>query len=194
MINNCDIKQKMIYPVYVYGSGILRQAAKPVEKDHPELNRLIEDMFETMYASEGVGLAAPQIGQSIRMFVVDASPFAEDEPALEGFKKVFINPEIYERTGEQTLFSEGCLSIPGIHEEVLRESEIRIRYTDNDFTVHDEAYGGMAARIIQHEYDHLEGKMFVDHLSPLRKSLLKSKLFKITKGDHKASYRCKMIK
>lgn len=185
----------MIYPIYLYGSGLLRKEAREIPQDHPELPQLIEDLFETMYDSDGVGLAAPQVGKSLRIFVIDAAPFASaEEPHLKTFKKVFINPVIYERFGEEDLFNEGCLSLPGIHEDVLRPTKVRIRYRDEHFAEHDEEYGGTAARIIQHEYDHLDGKLFIDHLSPLRRTLLKSKLNKITKGDVKVSYRCKLVR
>ncbi len=185
----------MIYPIYLYGSAILRQPSENVALDEPGLKQFVADLYETMYAADGVGLAAPQVGKSLRLFVVDASSFAEgEEMHLDGFKKVFINPDIYERTGEDVLFNEGCLSLPGIHEDVLRPSNIRIRYFDENGVEHDEAYDGTAARIIQHEYDHVEAKLFVDHLSPLRKTLLKSKLISLSKGNHKAHYRCKLVK
>ena len=185
----------MIYPIYIYGSGVLRKDAEDIPADYPGLKELCEDMFETMYDSDGVGLAAPQIGKSIRLFVIDASPFAEDdEPELKDFRKIFINARIYERFGEEVPFNEGCLSLPGIREDVMRPSKIKIRYMDENFTEHDEEYEGTAARIIQHEYDHLDGKMFVDRLSPLRKTLIKSKLTKLSKGNYKASYRCKLVK
>lgn len=179
----------MIYPIYVYGSSVLRRETEEVTPDYPQLKQVIENMFETMYDSDGVGLAAPQVGKSLRMFVVDAEPYADEEPELKGFRKVFINPEIYERTGDKVLFSEGCLSLPGIREEVSREPSIRIKYFDENFQEHDEEYSGFAARVIQHEYDHIEGKMFVDHLSPLRKTLLKGKLAAMAKGKYKADYK-----
>ena len=185
----------MIYPIYIYGSGVLRKEAEDIPADYPGLKELCEDMFETMYDSDGVGLAAPQIGKSIRLFVIDASPFAEDdEPELKDFRKIFINARIYERFAEEVPFNAGCLSLPGIREDVMRPSKIKIRYMDENFTEHDEEYEGTAARIIQHEYDHLDGKMFVDRLSPLRKTLIKSKLTKLSKGNYKASYRCKLVK
>ena len=179
----------MIYPIYVYGSSVLRKETEDVTPDYPQLKQIIENMFETMYDSDGVGLAAPQIGKSLRMFVVDAEPCADEEAYLKDFKKVFINPEIYERKGEKVLFSEGCLSLPGIREDVSRETTIRIRYFDENFQEHDEEYSGFAARVIQHEYDHLESTLFVDHLSPLRKTLLKSKLTAMAKGKYKADYK-----
>lgn len=181
----------MTYPIYVYGSSVLRTEVKPVDKNYPELPKLIDDMFETMYSSEGVGLAAPQIGKSLRLFVVDASPNAENEPQLADFKKVFINADIYERSEQTMLWNEGCLSVPGIHEDVTRPVKIKVRYMDENFVEHDQEFDGFAARVIQHEYDHIEQKLFVDHLSPLRKTLLKSKLTAMTKGKYKADYRTK---
>lgn len=184
----------MVYPILVYGSSALRKDTEPIKKDYPGLDVLINDMFETMYNADGVGLAAPQVGLDISMFVVDASSFKEDEPDLASFKKVFINPQIVELSGERWAFSEGCLSLPGIHEDVWREESVRIKYMDENFTEHDEIFSGMASRVIQHEYDHLLGKVFTDRLSPLRKNLVKSKLLKMSKGDFNAKYRCKQVK
>lgn len=184
----------MVYPIYIYGSSVLRNLSENITAEYPNLKVLIEDMFETMYDSAGVGLAAPQIGMSIRLFVIDASPFEEDEPELADFKKVFINAEIYEREGEDEYFEEGCLSIPGIREGVKRKNRIKMRYMDENFVAHDVEFSGLAARVIQHEYDHLEGQMFVDHLSPMRKRLIKSKLLKISKGNYSAAYRSKLVK
>ena len=184
----------MILPIYIYGSPVLRKTAANITPDYPGLQQFIADMWETMYDADGVGLAAPQVGKSIRMFVVDASPWAEEEPELADFKKTFINAEIYERFGDEWRFSEGCLSLPGIHEDVMRPSGIKIRYVDENFVEHDEEYSGYAARVIQHEYDHRDGKLFVDHLSPLRRTLLKSKLVGMTKGNFKAHYKCKLVK
>ncbi len=179
----------MIYPVVVYGHPVLRKVAREIPEGQKGLGDFIRNMYETMYDSEGVGLAAPQVGQSVRLFVVDASPFAEDEPGLEEFKKVFINPEILERTGERVPFNEGCLSIPNIREDVVREEKVLIRYQDPSWQWHEEEYDGIAARVIQHEYDHLEGILFTDLLSPLRRKLLASRLRAISKGRFKASYR-----
>lgn len=181
----------MIYPIVVYGAPVLRKETQPLTPEYPELDKLIEDMFQTMYSAQGVGLAAPQIGKSLRLFVVDASPWSDEEPALEGFRRAFINPEIYERFGDEELFNEGCLSLPGIHEDVLRHVSIRMRYLDEKFAQHDEVFSGHAARVIQHEYDHLEGKVFTDRLSPLRRSLLRGKLAGLEKGKYKASYKTK---
>lgn len=179
----------MIYPVTVYGDPLLRKVAKPIDKDFKGLPELVENMFETMYHSDGVGLAAPQVGKSIRIFVVDASPASDEEPELEGFKKAFINPEILERYGDDRVMNEGCLSLPEIREDITRTERVKIKYVDENFEEHIEEYGGFAARVIQHEYDHLDGVLLIDHLSPLRKRLLKGKLTAISKGKVKTSYR-----
>lgn len=183
-----EVKIKL--PVYVYGMSVLRKVAREVEKDFEGLDQLIDDMFDTMFASEGVGLAAPQIGQSIRIFIVDASRMedTEDEPDLVTFRKVFINPYITEEWGEKWSFSEGCLSIPNIREEVSRPSWLRIQYYDQDWEFHEEEYDGMKARIIQHEYDHLEGRLFVDLINPLRKKLIAPKLKAISRGNVDCDY------
>jgi peptide deformylase len=178
----------MILPIYVYGSSILRKVAKDIDKEYEGLGQLISDMFDTMYKTEGVGLAAPQIGRSIRIFVIDASPFAEDEPSLEGFKKVFINAKIVEKSGEEWIFNEGCLSIPGVREDVKRVENIKIQYYDENFEYHEEVFSGLASRVIQHEYDHLEGMVFTDKVSAIRKKLLKNRLNGITKGKFDAKY------
>lgn len=184
----------MIYPIYIYGSRVLREETKEVPRDYPDLARLAEDMFETMYDAQGVGLAAPQIGKSLRMFVVDVSPFAEYDPTAEDYKRVFINPEIYEESDEEVLMNEGCLSLPNIHEDVYRPEKIRIRYFDENFVEHDEELEGWCARAVQHEYDHIEGVVFTDHLSALRRSLMKSKLQNMARGKFEASYRTKQTK
>ena len=179
----------MIYPVTVYGDPILRKVAQPIDKDFEGLDELIENMFETMYNSDGVGLAAPQVGKSIRIFVVDASTAADEEPELEGFKKAFINPEIIERTGDEWAMNEGCLSLPEIREDVVRPEHVKIKYLDENLEEKIEEYGGFAARVIQHEYDHLDGVLLIDHLNPLKKRLLKSKLVAISKGKVRPAYR-----
>ena len=181
----------MKYPITVYGDPVLRKKAENISKDMEGLAEIIENMWETMYYADGVGLAAPQTGMSIRMFVIDASSGADDEPELKDFKKVFINPEIIELSGEKWAFNEGCLSLPEIREDVLRPDEVRIKYFDENFAEHDEVYKGYAGRIIQHEYDHLEGKLFTDYLSPLRKRLLKSKLNDIARGKIQPHYKIK---
>jgi peptide deformylase len=168
---------------------MLRKEAEDIDKDYPGLHQVISDLFETMYNSEGLGLAAPQIGKSIRIFVIDGTPVAEDEPSLAGFKKAFINAHITEKCGELQPMNEGCLSIPNLREEVNRESHIRIEYYDENWVFHDEVFDGYKARIIQHEYDHLDGILFTDKVSPLRKRLLKSKLAAISKGKFEASYK-----
>lgn len=181
----------MIFPIVAYGHPVLKKRAEDIPEDYPHLKQLIEDMFKTMYHANGVGLAAPQIGKSIRLFVVDASPFAEDEPELEDFKQVFINPEIVEQTGTKWKFNEGCLSIPGIREDIERKPDILVRYFDENFDYFEEEFSGRAARIIQHEYDHIEGKLFIDHISPLKKTLIKGKLNDISKGRVSVDYKMK---
>lgn len=184
----------MIYPIVVYGSPLLRRVSKEIEKDDPNLPKLIEDMFETMYVSDGIGLAAPQIGKSLRIFVIDGTAMVEDDPALEGFKKVFINPEIIEESGDKWTFTEGCLSLPNIREDVIRHEHIRIKYFDEDFIEHDEEFDGIKARIMQHEYDHLEGVLFVDKVAPLKRKVLKGRLNDIAKGKSNAAYKTKVVK
>ena len=184
----------MIYPIYVYGTPVLRKVAEDITPDYPNLKEFIEDMWETMYFSDGLGLAAPQVGKSIRLFVIDGSPMEEDEPKLKDFKKVFINAKITERVEEEILYNEGCLSIPLLREDVDRPIKIRMEYYDENFNFHDEWFDGMAARVIQHEYDHLEGILFVDRLAPLKKSLLKGKLNSIMKGKFKVDYKVKLPK
>jgi peptide deformylase len=179
----------MIYPIVVYGHPVLRKIASDIDKDYPDLKKLIDDLFETMYYSEGIGLAAPQIGKSIRIFVIDGKPAAEDEPQMAEFKKVFINARIIERSGEMVPMNEGCLSIPGLREEVLRPSHITIKYEDENWNQYEEVYEGYAARVIQHEYDHLDGIMFTDKTNILRRRLLKGKLTAISKGKFEADYK-----
>jgi len=185
----------MILPVVAIGDPVLKKVADKIDKNYEGLSQLIEDMFETMYNASGVGLAAPQIGKSIRLFVIDATPFADDEEEgtemLKGFKKVFINAEISSEKGEEWGFNEGCLSIPGIREEVFRKEKLTIKYWDENFKEHKESYDGYAARIIQHEFDHIEGKLFTELISPLRKRLLKRKLEEISRGDVDVAYKMK---
>ena len=182
----------MKYPITVYGDPLLRKRAKQIEKDFEGLQEVIENMWETMYYSDGVGLAAPQVGKSIRLFLVDASAGAEEEPELENFKKVFINPEIIETSGEEWEMNEGCLSLPEIREDVKRPDVVRLKYLDENFEAHEEEFSGFAGRVIQHEYDHLEGRLFIDYLSPLKKRLLKSKLRNISQGKVNPHYRIKI--
>lgn len=182
----------MIYPIVVYGDPILKKRARNIKKEEIDLPKLAEDMFETMYNAHGVGLAAPQIGKGLRIFVVDGQPMndaEEDEDDMKGFKKVFVNPEILREEGDEWSFEEGCLSIPGIREEVFRYEVIKIRYYDENWNEQEEVYDGIKARIIQHEYDHIEGILFTDHLSAFKKRLLKSKLSNISKGNVNADYR-----
>ena len=183
----------MIYPVYVYGTSVLRKKAKEIDEDYEGLDKLIEDMFETMKHAEGVGLAAPQIGKSVRLFIVDAADIdEEDEEFVADFKKTFINPVILEESGEEWSFNEGCLSIPNVREDVSRQEKIRIQYYDPEWNFHDEEYDGIKARILQHEYDHLDGIMFVDKISPLRKRLLKGTLTAISKAKVDVDYKIKI--
>ena len=190
----------MILPIVAYGSSVLRKECEEIE-ENTDMSKLIEDMFETMYAAKGVGLACPQIGQAIRMFIVDAAPFSEEEPEneeeaknlkiLKNFKKVFINPIIEEESGKEWPFSEGCLSIPGIREDITRKGVIHISYFDEHWNYHEDAFSGIAARIIQHEYDHIEGVLFTDYLNPLKRRLLKRKLVDISKGKVDVDYKMK---
>jgi peptide deformylase len=177
----------MIYPIIVYGDPVLRQKAKDIDQG-TDIMPLVEDMYETMHAANGVGLAAPQIGKSIRLFIVDGSAI-EDEPGMENFKKVFVNPEMIEELGTPWEYEEGCLSIPNIREKIARKERLKIKYFDESWILHEEIYDGIKARIIQHEYDHIEGKMFVDYLTPLKKRLLKGKLADISKGKVDTEYR-----
>ena len=184
----------MVYPIVVYGSPLLRKVSEEISPDDPELKTLIDDMFETMYVSDGVGLAAPQIGKNLRLFVIDGTPMKEDDPSLEGFKKAFINPEILNEDGDEWAFTEGCLSLPNIREDIYRPETVTIRYFDENFKEYEETYDGIKARIIQHEYDHLDGILFVDKLTPLKKKLLRGKLNDIAKGKSKAAYKTKVVK
>ena len=189
----------MILPIYAYGHPILRKETEEIEEMNEDVKKLIFDMFETMYGSNGVGLAAPQIGKALRLFIVDASPFADDEPEnekerkenefLKDFKRVFINPIIEEEHGDEWGFEEGCLSIPGIREEVYREENVVISYYNEDWELIEEELTGLAARVVQHEYDHIEGKLFTDYLSPMKRRLNKRKLNDISKGIVPVKYK-----
>lgn len=190
----------MILPIVAYGDPVLKCKAKDIEQTYPDLPDLLDNMFETMYNAYGVGLAAPQIGLPIRLFLVDTTPFSEDEElsaeeqsALKNFKKVFINPVILEETGDEWSFTEGCLSIPDVREDVSRHSDIKIKYLDEQFNEHIEDYTGLIARVIQHEYDHIEGVLFTDKLSSLKRRLIKGKLSNIAKGKTKAEYRMRFF-
>lgn len=192
----------MILPIVAYGDPVLRKVARPIRQDEINLTEFVANMYDTMYEASGIGLAAPQVGHSIRIFIVDGTPLNESEegeeveidPSLEDFKKVFINPQIIGDDGDEWAFEEGCLSIPGIRAEVYRPEQITIRYRDMDWNEITETYDGMAARIIQHEYDHLEGRLFTDHLSMLKRQMLKKKLSDITKGAVKTEYRMRFPK
>lgn len=190
----------MILPVRAYGDPVLRVNCRDIDKDYPALDTLLDNMFETMYASHGVGLAAPQIGLPIRIFIVDVSPFAEDEEEeelikeLQAFKKVFVNAQKVEETGEEWKFNEGCLSIPGIREDVSRHENITLEYLDENFKKHTTTFTGLPARVIQHEYDHIEGVLFTDYLSVFKKRLIKKKLNNITKGEVSVDYKMRFPK
>ena len=179
----------MILSIVAYGHPTLKKVAKEIEIGHPGLDELISNMFETMYISEGVGLAAPQVNKSIRLFIVDATPYAEDYPEVSEFRKVFINPYILEEEGEEWSFNEGCLSVPKVREDIIRKPKITIEYHDREFNLIEEQYEGIMARIIQHEYDHIEGSIFIDKLNPLRKMLLKRKLHDISTGNTDIKYK-----
>lgn len=182
----------MIQPIVAFGHPVLRQRATDIPLHWPELPQLIEDMYDTMYGAKGVGLAAPQIGRGLRLFVVDGTPMhgqLEDDPTpMEGWKKVFINPVKIEEHGEEWGYDEGCLSIPDVIEEIYRPEHVRVRYYDENWVQHEETFGGLQARVIQHEYDHLEGVLFTDYLRGLRKQLVKSRLSKISKGKYTTFY------
>ena len=186
----------MILPILAYGDPILRKMGKEISKEYPKFEALLENMFETMYAAKGIGLAAPQIGVPIRLFIVDASPFEDDEEYseeerefLSTFKQVFINAKMIDETGDEWAFNEGCLSIPDIREDVFRNEDITLEFYDENFKKHTEKYSGIIARIIQHEYDHIEGVLFTDKLSPLKKRIIKGKLSNISKGKIDVDYR-----
>lgn len=184
----------MVLPIVAYGDKVLREKCEDVDFSKEELDALLEDMYETMYAAEGVGLAAPQVGKNIRVFIVDAEPFEDEEPELKGFKKAFINPKIVEETGDEWSFKEGCLSIPGIRENVTRNSDIKIKYLNEDLKEEEAVFSGLAARVIQHEYDHIEGVLFIDKISPMKKRLIKGKLNDIAKGKVRINYRMRFPK
>lgn len=181
----------MILPIYLYGQPVLRKETEDIDKDYPELNALIENMFQTMYHAEGIGLAAPQVGLPIRLFVVDGTVLKEDMPDMIEGKRVFINPEIIEESEENISYEEGCLSVPGIHEKVSRPKEITINYFDENWVEHTDTFSGFFARMVQHEYDHLEGHVFTDHVSSIRRQMISIKLNKISKGKASCGYKTK---
>jgi len=188
----------MILPIVAYGSPVLRKVCKDINPDYPNLNTLIENMWETMYSSNGVGLAAPQVNHDIRLFVIDSEQIftnmEEDDEKIDypdkpGFKGVFINAHIVKLNGNEWSYNEGCLSIPKIREDILRHEEVTLQYVDENFKPHTKTFNGITARVILHEYDHIEGKLFIDYLKPLKKKLLKRKLDDISKGKIKVDYR-----
>ena len=186
----------MILPIVAYGDPVLRKLGKDVKADHPGIKALVTNMWETMYNAHGVGLAAPQVGTALRLFIVDTTPFSDDEElsvaeqeTLDGFKKVFINAQIQEETGDDWTFNEGCLSIPDVREDIVRKEIITLTYFDENFKKYTETYDGLLARVIQHEYDHIEGVLFTDKLTPLKKRLLKGRLTNISKGKISVDYR-----
>ena len=182
----------MILPIVSFGNSILRCKCSPVQENQP-VEDILKNMYETMYNAQGVGLAAPQIGLDLSIFIIDTTPFCDDENNLIPLKKEFINPEIIDYSGKDESFNEGCLSIPGLREDVIRKDQIKIRYFDKNFNEHTEKYEGINSRVIQHEYDHLMGVLFTDRVSTLKKKLLKSKLNKIKNGDIEVDYNMKFI-
>ncbi len=190
----------MILPIVAYGDPVLKKKAVDIDENYPDLQKLIADMFETMYNANGVGLAAPQIGKSIRLFVVDATPMADAEegeeadPSCVDFKRVFINPIIFEEEGEEWAFEEGCLSIPQIREEVMRKPKLKIEYYDEKWDLYEEELEGFAARVVQHEYDHIEGVLFLDKISAFKRTLLRGKLNDISKGNVDVNYKMRFPK
>ena len=184
----------MILPIYIYGHPVLRKEAQDIDASYPNLKELIDNMYETMYNADGVGLAAPQVGLADRIFVIDLSPLADEEsPQYEGLKKTFINARIISRTGDMVSTEEGCLSIPGINESVSRHDEIEIEYLDENLEPHTETFTGFTARVIQHEYDHIDGILFVDHISAIRKRLIKAKLSNMLKGKVSCHYKIRTV-
>ena len=184
----------MILPVYVYGQPVLRKVAEDITPDYPELKQLITNMFETMDRADGVGLAAPQIGLPIRVVVINLDVISDDMPEYKGYKRAFINAHVLETEGDLVSMEEGCLSLPGIHESVKRYNRVHVKYLDENMQEHDEWIEGFEARVMQHEFDHLEGTMFIDHLSALRKQMIKGKLGAMLKGKARCSYKVKTIK
>ena len=184
----------MILPIYIYGQPVLREETVAIDKNYPELKKLVSDMFETMYGADGIGLAAPQIGLSIQLLVIDADAVSESYPECEDFKRVMINPEITELGDEVITMEEGCLSFPGIHEKVTRAEKVSVRYMDENFDEHEEIIEGFAARVVQHECEHLEGNVFIDNISPIRRRLNKGKLSNLIKGSTSCKYKIKPAK
>ena len=184
----------MILPIYTYGQPVLRKVAEDIDANYPDLKQLVENMYETNERADGVGLAAPQIGLPIRVVIVDLRPLGEDMPEYADFKRAYINGYIVEEEGETILMDEGCLSLPGIHEKVPRAEKVRIQYVDENFVEHDEWVDGFLARVIQHEFDHLEGKVFTDRISPLRRQMNKGKFNALLSGKVRCDYKVKVAK
>ncbi|HUR30072.1 MAG TPA: peptide deformylase [Saprospiraceae bacterium] len=184
----------MILPIFAYGQPVLRKKATPITRDYPNLNQLIDDMYETMYSAKGVGLAAPQIGKDIRLFIVDSIQLDKKNETATGIKKVFINAEILEESGDPWLYEEGCLSIPDLHAEIERNPTIKLKYVDLDWNEHIDTYEKINARVIQHEHDHIEGILFIDRMKPLKRRLINGKLEKIKKGDIDVSHPMRYVK
>jgi peptide deformylase len=184
----------MILPIYAYGQPVLRKVSQDIEPDYKDLKGLIEDMWQTMYSARGVGLAAPQIGRDIRLFIMDTSQLDKPEKKAVGFKKVFINAHLIDESGEPWLYEEGCLSIPDLHAEVERKPVIRLRYIDEDWKEHTETFEGVNARVIQHEYDHIEGILFIDRMKPLKRRMINRKLEKIRKGEVDTDHPMRFVK
>ena len=184
----------MILPIYIYGQPVLREETEAIDQNFPEINNLVINMFETMYNAEGVGLAAPQVGLSIQLLVIDAEAVSNNYPECKNFKRVMINPEIIEQSDETISMEEGCLSFPGIHEKVVRAEKIRVRYKDEKFIKHEEEITGFAARIVQHECEHLDGRVFIDNISPIRRQLNRGKLNNLIKGVITCDYKNKPVK
>ena len=187
--------EEMVLPIYIYGQPVLRKVAEDITPDYPQLEQLIADMWETLAESEGIGLAAPQVGKPIRVVLIDLDVLSEDMPEYKDFRRVYINAHIVEKDDSETSSSEeGCLSLPAIHEKVVRPTRIRVQWLDEKFQPHDEWVEGYLARVMQHEFDHLEGHMFIDHISPLRKQLIKSKLKALTLGRYRCGYKTKSVR
>lgn len=185
----------MILPIYIYGQPVLRKVAEDIPTDYPELKQFISDMYETLDQSEGIGLAAPQVGRSVRVVVIDLDVLGDDMPEYKGYRHAFINPHIVEYDESKTdSIEEGCLSLPAIHEKVTRPTRIRVQWLDEDLQAHDEWIEGYLARVMQHEFDHLDGKMFIDRVSPLRRQLINSKLKALTQGRYRCGYKTKPVR
>ena len=184
----------MILPIYTYGHPVLREAAKTIDENYPDIHALVKNMFDTMHSADGIGLAAPQIGLSIRLFIIDANEVANNHPECKDFKRVMINPEITFLSDETIALEEGCLSFPGIHEKVTRAVSIQVEYRDENFLKQNEKLDGFVARVVQHEFEHLNGGVFIDSISPIRRQLNRGKLKDLIKGNIKCSYKIKSLK